>query len=247
MNAKDSLQRSLAEARALVARHPGDVRVSRTFSYFTRHPVAPLNQKRLKALLDRLACAHERLGRPPCVLDLACGGGLIANTLALVPCQILGLDLDPAEIALAREFAQNLRTDARFDTANLLDDPTWEKTAETALGGPPDFVVLAYALHHLPRVEEFVARLSRWLPPGTVLLINEENPKSPLFQLKHWARGWLQNDTDTEWHRNPSDWKELLSQHGFACSSRTGHDLIPGLGRLVPTLSWSVLFEATRI
>jgi hypothetical protein len=77
-------------------------------------------------------------------------------------------------------------------------------------------VVLAYALHHLPDVEHFLDRLGKWLDPQARLIINEENPKSPLFRIKHLVRGIIQRDTETEWHRSVDAWQMMLRRFGFA-------------------------------
>ena len=50
--------------------------VSTTYGYFTQHPVAPLNKKRLILMLEAIEARSQTLSRPLRVLDLACGGGL---------------------------------------------------------------------------------------------------------------------------------------------------------------------------
>jgi 2-polyprenyl-3-methyl-5-hydroxy-6-metoxy-1,4-benzoquinol methylase len=222
--------------------HSADPAIRDTFGYFTRHPIARLNRRRLVALVERTLEEAQRLGRAPRVLDLACGGGLIAETIASTGAPTLGLDLNEGEIGLAREFARA----AQFDTANLIEDPHWEGRVEAVLGATPDVVVLAYALHHLPKVEGFVTRLGSWLPPNALVLVNEENPRSPLFRAKHLYRTWVKRNTDEEWHRTYGGWKRLLVEAHFEVGGPAGHDPIRWLASIEPELCWSLVFAARR-
>lgn len=245
--AESTVKKVLGCAASFVARHKNDKAVSRTFGYFTHHPVAPLNKKRLLLLLQFLEKRASDMKRPLRVLDLACGGGLITCAAAAMGNRSLGMDLSQDEIRLARLFAQEQMLDGMFMQADLLEQKDWENKAELALGGKPDVVTLAYALHHLERVEEFVDRLSRWLTPGAVLLINEENPESPLFRLKHRVRGWIQKDTETEWHRTHGGWKQLLEARGFQVQPQIfAADPLPGLAKFRPHQCWSLVFAAQR-
>jgi 2-polyprenyl-3-methyl-5-hydroxy-6-metoxy-1,4-benzoquinol methylase len=245
--ARQAVDSTLRRAAAFLARHPSEKEVHRTYGYFTRHLVAPLNQKRLTLILSALSQRSEELGRPLKVLDLACGGGVITCAVATMGHRALGMDLSPEEIRLAKLFAQEEKLGGLFWQTDLLQDAFWEKTAEETLGGKPDAVVLAYALHHLPQVEFFVDRLSRWLPQGTLVLVNEENLGAPLFRLKHVVRTWLQADTEVEAHRNFQGWKELLETRGFKVSGWVGTDILPGISRISPRNCWSLVFSATKL
>lgn len=244
-------KRILAHAAAFLSAHRDQEKaekIGRTYGYFVSHPVASLNRKRLRALLEALQARSATLGRPLRVLDLACGGGLITCAIAELGHRALGIDLDADELRLARSFASERGLAGEFVQMNLLEDADWEKRAEAALGGKPDVVTLAYALHHFPRVEEFVTRISGWLEPGAIVLVNEENPQSPLFRLKHRVRTWIQHDTETEWHRSYSGWRALLESNRFRFTAErpVGLDPIPLLSRLAPLSCWSLVFAAER-
>ena len=243
----DQIAREIIKsAAAFLGQHPGEKLAQPTFGYFTRHPVAPLNRKRLTLLLAQLQKRSDLIGRPLRVLDLACGGGLMTCAVAKLGHRALGMDLSNDEIRLAKLFAQEERLDGVFRQADLMKDSTWESIVEQTLGGKPDIVLLAYALHHLPEVELFVERLSRWLSPGAELLINEENPDSPMFRLKHRIRTWIQKDTDVEWHRSYPGWKGMLESRGFRLTEPIGADILPGMGRILPLKCWSLVFTASR-
>lgn len=217
--------------------------LNRSFGYFTSHPVAPLNRRRMALILEAVEAESRKKDRALRVLDLACGGGILTSLIAMQGHRTLGIELDSDEVGLAKAFNQEAGLDGMFWKTDLIGDAFWERTAEQALGGKPDVVLLAYALHHLPQVEYFVDRLGRWLEPGSSLVINEENPESPLFRLKHRVRTWIQRDTEQEWHRTLGAWVRMLENHGFRAGQVRGADLMPGLR---PENRWSLVFTATR-
>lgn len=244
---EQTLARTLENAALFAARHSTDPSVGPTYGYFTSHPVAPLNKKRLKLMLEKLQLRSQQVGGPLRVLDLACGGGLITCSVAELGHRVLGLDLSAQEIRLANLFAREQKLGGSFWQADLMADAKWEKTVEDTLGGKPHVVLLAYALHHFPQVEPFVERLGRWLDPGAQLLINEENPRSPMFRLKHVVRSFIQKDTETEWHRSYEGWKSLLEKSGFKLDQPLlGADPLVGLSQMLPSRCWSLVFVAER-
>jgi 2-polyprenyl-3-methyl-5-hydroxy-6-metoxy-1,4-benzoquinol methylase len=246
---EQTVKKTLQHAESFYRRHSRDKAVSLTYGYFTHHPVAPLNRKRLKMLLGVLENRSRELKRPLLVLDLACGGGLITCAIAAMGHRTLGLDLSHDEIRMARLFAQEETLNGMFEQTDLLADLAWEKKVEETLGGKPDVVILAYALHHMPpdRIDAFAHRLGQWLDSGAILLINEENPASPLFRLKHEVRTLIQKDTEVEWHRTFGGWRQLLEPSGFRLANRPmGADIVPALGAVAPGLCWSLVFTAVR-
>ena len=179
-SAERALRRVLRCAEQFTDRHLQEPAISLTYRYFTHHPVAKLNQKRLQTLLQVVGRRSAELKRPLRVLDLACGGGLITCALASMGHRTLGLDLNPQEIRMARLFALEEKLDGMFAQTDLLGDPAWERSAQETLGGKPDIVCLAYALHHLPEISPFLKRLSRWLePPRPAPHQRRENPLAP--------------------------------------------------------------------
>src|SRR5690606_32555339 len=96
----------------------------------------------------------------------------------------------------------------------------------------------------------FLERLSRWLDPGATLVVNEENPWSPAFRVKHVVRGILQGDTEQEHHRGYGAWKKMLEDAGFEVGPPRALDPTPlagrALERALPGLAWSLVFAARR-
>jgi 2-polyprenyl-3-methyl-5-hydroxy-6-metoxy-1,4-benzoquinol methylase len=236
------LEQLIKRAESFCELHREEPHVQDTYGYFTRHPFSKLNQKRLSTILQLLKNAAPRK-----VLDIACGGGLITHAIASMGMDVLGVDINAEEIKLAETFTLEPKTSAQFLLMDMVTDQNWEKQIEKKLGGKPQTIVLAYALHHLPHVERFLERLSLWVEKDTLLIINEENPLSPSFRAKHVLRSWIQKDTETEWHRTFKQWKKLLKENQFQVSKQViGLDMVPWVGTISPSLSWSLVFTAYK-
>jgi len=98
-------------------------------------------------------CAHA--------LDVGCGRGTFARLLAERAGQVVGLDLSPSMIQVARARSEQY-SNLRFEVADVNDWPL-----------PPeayDCIVSIATLHHLP-LEETLARMGDALRPGGALLI----------------------------------------------------------------------------
>lgn len=108
-------------------------------------------QKRHTYALDWVA-KHLKAGER--VLDVGCGAGVTALTLAEMGYQVSGLDLAPQMIALAQEAAQqqNLGVDFRIGSAESLPYPDGHFKAVIALGLFGNLPDEASALSELWRV-----------------------------------------------------------------------------------------------
>ena len=109
---------------------------------------------------------HDFLARhipEPCreALDIGCGTGAFSRRLAKSSEGVLGLDLSPNMIGLARERSAQFPNIA-FEVA---DATARELPAERF-----DCIATIAALHHLP-AEEVLPKLKRALRPGGVLLV----------------------------------------------------------------------------
>lgn len=120
------------------------------------------------------------------VLDVACGQGGFTGILKESLhdyTQIIGVDLSPEMLELARE--------------NLADsDILFEEQDAAALKFPDavfDLVGCAFSLHHLPEPHRALAEMRRVLKPGGVLLVVEmyrdhlTNTQQTESLVHHWA------------------------------------------------------------
>jgi 2-polyprenyl-3-methyl-5-hydroxy-6-metoxy-1,4-benzoquinol methylase len=109
------------------------------------------------------------------VLDFGCGEGHLGVQIGLLGAQVVGIDISPELIDLARRRAE---LDGVGDRVDFLASDILENEPEAESF---DFVVCTDALHHvdLPRV---VGILHRCLKPGGALIVKEPVSFSQTFQ-----------------------------------------------------------------
>jgi len=228
------------QARQFLKQNRHNPALEETFGYFINNPIAArLNQTRLLNIIKRVHQHQTQRPQPLKIVDLACGGGLIATSLSQIGCQVLGIDHNQAEIEIAQNFTQLFPHPAQFIAADLTN-PDWQIQTEKILGGKPNIAILAYALHHIPRVDQFVQNLCGWLPAGSTIIINEENDRSWLRNLKQFFRTIIIRNTDDEHHRPIAQWQQLFIDNQAPIKFTEGIDYLPS----PPTTAWSVIFEA---
>jgi len=129
--------------------------------------------------------------RPRRILDFGCGSGDTATELAALGYDVLGVDVSPELIALARERA---RLDGVVERARFL---AVDGTAANLPEGPFDLVLVQAVLHHvdlpttLPILDHVVA-------PGGYLVIVEPVAYSTTLQ-------WLRDRTPVEKEISPNE------------------------------------------
>jgi len=117
-----------------------------------------------------------RTGGP--VLELACGTGRLTLPIARQGVDIVGIDISPAMIRLARQKAQRagLAEHAHFQVADMRD---------LQLDGPFALAFVPFnSFMHLISQEDQLAALAsihRQLRPGGLLIIDQSNPDMPFL------------------------------------------------------------------
>jgi 2-polyprenyl-6-hydroxyphenyl methylase/3-demethylubiquinone-9 3-methyltransferase len=93
------------------------------------------------------------------VIDIGCGGGVLAESLARLGARVTGVDLSQDLLGLARRHARDegLTIDYRYMSA--------EQLAEEE-SGTFDIATCLEVLEHVPRPEELVMACARLLKPG---------------------------------------------------------------------------------
>ena len=180
-------------------------------------PMAPLhklNPVRVAYIRDR-ACAHFRrdaaVAQPLAglaVLDVGCGGGLLAEPLARLGGTVTAIDPLPANIETARRHAEvvGLRIDYRADAIEGL-----------AAGGERfDLVVASEVVEHVAEVPTFIAALAAVTRPGGLLVLSTlSRTLASLFQAvigAEYVLGWLPRGTH--------DWRRFLTPAELARALR---------------------------
>ena len=112
------------------------------------------------------------------VVDVGCGGGILAEALARRGAHVTGLDLSEKALGVARLHAQETGVDVdyRYESA--------EAFAEHEAGAF-DVVCCMEMLEHVPAPAETVAACARMLKPGGVAIFStlNRNAKSYLFAI----------------------------------------------------------------
>jgi len=133
-------------------------------------PLHALNPVRLEYVAARASLAGSR------VLDVGCGGGLLAESLARRGAQVVGIDLAPTMIEIARLHATEsvLHIDYQLTSA--------EAFAATH-AGHFDVVTCMELIEHVPQPIVLIAALARALRPGGALFLSTINRNLRSFLL----------------------------------------------------------------
>ena len=188
-------------------------------------PLHRLNPVRLGFIRDRLAA---RLGRDPLsprpleglrLLDIGCGGGLIAEPMARLGAEVTGIDAAQRNIAVARHHAEasGLAIDYRCATAEALAEA----------GEAFDAVLALEVVEHVADLDGFLAACARLTRPGGALIAATLNRTPQAFALAilgaEYLLGWLPRGTH-HWRKfvRPSELARGLRSHGVAIRALTG-------------------------
>jgi 2-polyprenyl-6-hydroxyphenyl methylase/3-demethylubiquinone-9 3-methyltransferase len=117
------------------------------------------------------------------VLDVGCGGGLLAEEFAALGCKVTGVDRSEPTLHAAREHALRSGLDIRYLSGDAADLP---------FAGPQfDVVCCCDVLEHVDDVGVVVAEIARVLRPGGVFFFDTINRtwQSKLFAIK-FAQDW---------------------------------------------------------
>ena len=114
------------------------------------HQINPL---RMEFIQDKCSLQGAR------VLDVGCGGGILAEALAEAGAQVLGVDLSRLSLGVAKVHAQQRRLSIQYEC---------ESAEETALYHPGEFdlVTCLEMLEHVPNPEKMIGDCAQTLKPG---------------------------------------------------------------------------------
>lgn len=193
-------------------------------------PLHQLNPTRLRFIRDRLAQRFERepLGDRPLegklILDVGCGGGLVAEPLARLGARVTGIDASERNIAVARAHAHEsgITIDYRETTAEAL----------AAAGERFDAVLALEIVEHVTDPPGFVETCARLVAPGGALILSTLNrtPKSFLLGIvgAEYLLRWLPPGTH-DWRRflKPSELSDHVRYAGLEIEEVAGVEYNP--------------------
>jgi len=188
-------------------------------------PLHRLNPVRIAYVRDQ---AVRRFGRDPKaarplaglrLLDIGCGGGLMAEPMARLGAAVVGIDAAERNIEIARRHARasRLAIDYRVATAEALE----------AADERFDLVLNLEVVEHVADPAAFLAASLRLLAPGGLMVLATLNRTAKSFALAivgaEYILGWLPRGTH-DWRRflRPSEVARILRREGGAIIDLVG-------------------------
>ncbi len=200
-------------------------------------PLHMLNPTRLDYITAQIAAEYGRdLGGPAPfaglrILDIGCGGGLLAEPMARLGAEVVGADAAERNIPVAQLHAQQsgLQIDYRHTTAEAM----------AAAGEQFDVVLNMEVVEHVADPLGYLTACRQLLKPGGLMVCStlNRNSKSYLMAIigaEHVMR-WLPKGTH-EWSKfiTPDELFELIRKSGLDPVDRKGFVFNPVLW------SWSL-------
>jgi 2-polyprenyl-6-hydroxyphenyl methylase/3-demethylubiquinone-9 3-methyltransferase len=194
----------------------------------TEGPMAALHKLNPPRLAFIREAVERQFGPPPeaepplegrSVLDVGCGGGVLAEPLARLGGRVTGIDLVRSSLQVARQHARNehLDIDYRLESAEDV----------AAAGERFDLVVASEVLEHVENQMDFVATLARLTSPDGLLVVTTLN-RTPRAYVEaivgaEWVLGWLPRGTH-RWQRfvRPAELAGWLRRAGLGVERLQG-------------------------
>jgi len=199
-------------------------------------PLHLLNPVRVQFIAERTALAGSR------VLDVGCGGGLLAEALARAGARVTAIDLAPTMIEVARLHAAEsaLAVDYRLSSAE-----------EMAAAEPAGFDVVTCMemLEHVPEPAAMTATLAQLLRPGGALFVSTINRNLRSFLLAIVGAEYVLNLIPRGTHEyerliRPAELARWARAAGLTLSAMGGIELNPFTERVALSRNVTVNYLA---
>lgn len=188
-------------------------------------PLHMLNPTRLDYITRQIAAEFGRDLTTPLpfaglrLLDIGCGGGLLAEPMARLGAEVVGADAAPRNIPVAQIHAQKsgLTIDYRHTTAEAL----------AAAGEQFDVVLNMEVVEHVADPLAYLTACQQLLKPGGLMICStiNRNPKSFLMAIigAEYVMRWLPKGTH-EWAKfiTPDELYDLIRKVGLDPVDRKG-------------------------
>src|SRR5688572_10338955 len=135
-------------------------------------PLHDINPLRLQWIERHAALAGKQ------VLDVGCGGGILAESMARLGAQVTGIDLSEKALRVAQLHLVQSKLNVRYEKAMVED-------YAAAHPGEFDALTCMELLEHVPEPAGMVAACARLVRPGGQVFFStiNRNPKSYLFAV----------------------------------------------------------------
>lgn len=178
-------------------------------------PLHDINPLRLE-WIDRL-CGGVSGKR---IIDVGCGGGILAESMAVQGAQVTGIDLAEKPLKVAK--LHQLETGVQVDYRHIAAEAMAEEQPESF-----DVVTCMEMLEHVPDPVSILAACRQMVKPGGWVFLStlNRNPKSYLFAIvgAEYVLNMLPKGTH--------DWSKFLKPHELASYARqVGLDTVELMG-----------------
>jgi 2-polyprenyl-6-hydroxyphenyl methylase/3-demethylubiquinone-9 3-methyltransferase len=193
-------------------------------------PLHRMNPVRVGYIRDRLA---KRIGRDPeapeplrglSILDIGCGGGLLAEPLARLGGEVTGIDAAERNIGIARSHAESAGVKVTYLACTAED--LVARIGSTG-GGQYDAVLAMEIVEHVADLDGFVAASAKLLKPNGLMFVATLNRTLKSFAMAivgaEYVLRWLPRGTHN-WRRflRPSELAQRLRANGLALQELAG-------------------------
>lgn len=173
----------------------------------------------------RLAWLKEQLPAGAALLDIGCGGGLVAEPLAAAGFNVTAIDASEKNIRIAQTHAERsgVKVDYRVTTAE-------------AMGGQYDAVTALEIIEHVADIPAFVAATCKLVKPGGKIFYSTLNRTVKSYALAivgaEYVLRWLPKGTHT-WSKfvRPHELVRELEKNGIEVTDMRGMVMHPLTGK----------------
>ena len=170
------------------------------------------------------------------LLDIGCGGGLLAEPMARLGATVVGADAAPRNIPVAQLHAQQsgLDIDYRHTTAEAL----------AAAGEQFDVVLNMEVVEHVASPLDYLTACRMLLKPGGLMICSTLNRNAKSFMMAivgaEWVMRWLPKGTH--------DWAKFITPDElYGLLRQAGLDPVDRQGMVFNPLGWSWSLSATDL
>ena len=183
-------------------------------------PLHKINPVRLEYIIAQIKTHYAKDGLVGLsIIDIGCGGGLIAEPLARLGATVTGIDASSLNIEVAKLHAKNMGVCVKYK----------QSTAEELVDKDVLFdVVLALEiLEHVADVPHFIASCSRLLKPGGIAIFStlSRTAKSYILAIigAEYVLNWLPRGTH-DWNKfiKPSELARHLRENNLSLAEQKG-------------------------
>jgi 2-polyprenyl-6-hydroxyphenyl methylase / 3-demethylubiquinone-9 3-methyltransferase len=191
------------------------------------HDLTPIRLRYLREQMLHYSGGDASAAKPfsgVSVVDIGCGGGLVAEPLARLGASVTGIDPGPENIAAAKAHAKARGLDIAYRVGTSYD--------LVAEGRHFDCVISLEVVEHVPDVAAFLESCAALARPGGLVLLSTLNRTVKAFALlivgAEYILGWLPRGTH-RWDRfiTPAELNEALRKAGLEPSANCGMVMNP--------------------